>query len=270
MPQPRSMDHGLLVPSSSRMTHGTSDSAFLGEHKQRRRKPAPLTTPQTPAHEVLHTTVGDFPLDEYRLGMAGRVWSILHTGAILTLADEQRFFRELRDRLPYGVALWPAAIALAHEIASRPDAFRGARVLELGAGTGLPGIVAASLGAHVVQTDRHELAMSVCMRNSARNGVDTIQHCIADWTTWTDDGTYDWIVGSDILYGEALHPHLSHIFTRNLARGGRVLIADPYRDVSIRFLESLEARGWEVSFTKWQIGEEDALRSIGVFELATP
>jgi predicted nicotinamide N-methyase len=43
-------------------------------------------------------------------------------------------------RLPYGIARWPAAIALAHEIAARP--LRGLRMLELGAGTGLPGNLA--------------------------------------------------------------------------------------------------------------------------------
>src|SRR5690242_4716588 len=132
--------------------------------------------------QLLHTTTGEFPLHEYRLRLAGREWSILHTGAILTLEDEARFFRELRDRLPYGVALWPAAIALAHGVAARPDSFRGRRVLELGAGTGLPGIVAASLGARVVQTDRHAVPMAVCRRNGDRNGLRAIEYRLADWT----------------------------------------------------------------------------------------
>ena len=109
--------------------------------------------------QLLRTTAGDFDLQEYRLRLAGREWAIAHTGAMLTHHDEQKFFKELRDTLPYGVALWPSSIALAHEVASRAEEMRGARVLELGAGTGLPGIVAASLGARVVQTDRDALAM---------------------------------------------------------------------------------------------------------------
>ena len=219
---------------------------------------------------LLHTSVGEFPLQEYRLRAGGREWSILHTGALLTLDDEAHFFRELMQRLPYGVALWPAAIALAHDVASRPDAFHGRRVLELGAGTGLPGIVAAALGAQVVQTDRHALALSVCQRNSARNGVQTIQHRLADWTTWTDAERYDWIIGSDILYVEALHPHLRRIFKSNLAPGGRVLLADPFRAVSLRLLEAMEVDGWRIAVSKWSIGEDSAPRAIGLFELAPP
>lgn len=218
----------------------------------------------------LHTTTGEFPLDEYRLHAGGRAWSILHTGAVLTVADELHFFRELRDRLPYGVALWPAAIALAHDVASRADAFRGRQVLELGAGTGLPGIVAASLGAHVVQSDRHELALSICKRNGARNDVPALAYRLADWTAWDDNARYDWIIGSDILYGEVMHPHLRRIFESNLAPGGRILLADPFRDVSLRLLEALEADGWTISVSTWSVGEADAPRMIGLFELAPP
>ncbi len=188
----------------------------------------------------------------------------------MTLDDELRFFRELRDRLPYGVALWPAAIALAHEVASRAEAFSGARVLELGAGTGLPGIVAASLGARVVQSDRHELAMSVCKRNGMRNGIHTIEYRVADWTTWNDTGSYDWILGSDILYGETLHPHLRRILESNLASGGRVLLSDPFRAVSLGLLEALEASGWTISLSKWSVGADETPRSIGLFEMASP
>lgn len=227
--------------------------------------PAPDEQPH-----LLQTTTGDFPLDEYRLQQAGRTWSILHTSAILTYADEEQFFREMMDRLPYGVALWPAAIALAHELADREAAIRGRSVLELGSGTGLPGIVAASLGGEVVQTDRHELAMYVCKRNGARNGVETITYRVADWTAWTDTGRYDWIIGSDILYNAALHPHLRQIFERNLTPSGRVLIADPFRDVSLGLLEELEASGWRVSLSKWSVGAERAPRSIGLYELAPP
>lgn len=219
---------------------------------------------------VLRTSTGEFPLDEYRLGLAGREWTVLHTGAVLTHEDETRFLADLTELLPYGVALWSAAIALAHEVASRAAEFRGRSVLELGAGTGLPGIVAASLGAAVVQTDRHAVPMAVCRRNAERNDVPGIEHRIADWTAWDDPGRYDWIIGSDVLYGEAFHPHLRRILVEALAPGGRILLADPFRAPSLRFIESLEGEGWTMSISKWTVGAEDARRAVGAFELQPP
>jgi predicted nicotinamide N-methyase len=228
-----------------------------------------MSASTTPAR-VLDTSAGEFALQEYRLHQGGREWSILHTGAVLTGEDESRVIGERVDRLPYGVALWPSAIALAHEVATRAGSFRNRRVLELGAGTGLPGIVAASLGGRVVQTDRDELAMLLCRRNGERSGAAAIEYHLADWTSWNDAGQYDWILGADILYGEVLHPDLRRIFATNLDREGRVLLSDPFRGASLRLLEALERDGWGVSLTKWDVGEETAPRPVGVFELAPP
>jgi predicted nicotinamide N-methyase len=214
--------------------------------------------------EVLSTTIGDLHLEEVQLEVDGRSWSILHTGAILSRDDEETFLRgEQQSRRPYGIVLWPAAIALAHDLAGRSLA--GTRVLELGAGTGLPGIVAASLGARVRQTDRQELVLHLSRMNAQRNGVTTIAHTLADWTGWTDADRYDLIIGSDILYAKELHPHVRRILEDNLAPGGRVLIADPYRATSLALLEEMERDGWTATLAKWTVGTPP--RPVGVFEL---
>jgi predicted nicotinamide N-methyase len=214
--------------------------------------------------QILSTTGGDLPLEEYRLALGGRVWTILHTGAILSHDDEERFLRGDEPRLPYGIALWPAAIALAHDIAAR--SVQGVRLLELGAGTGLPGIVAATLGAIVVQTDRNAAALVVCQRNAERNGV-MLEQRAADWTAWREADTYDYIIGADILYAESVHPQLRRIFDTNLAPGGQVILSDPFRPASFELLDAMAADGWNVVVNKWTVGVVPPPRPIGVFEL---
>lgn len=229
--------------------------------------------PRPDAATALRTTAGDFDLHEYRLRAGDHEWGILHTGAVLSHTDEQRFLGDYATttaKRPYGVMLWPSAIALAHELLERGESLEGRRVLELGAGTGLPGIVAASLGAHVVQSDRQLLALTVCRRNAARNGARGIEHRLADWAEWDDDERYDVVLGADVLYAASMHDRLAAIFERNLAPGGRVLLADPFRAVGLAFLEDLEERGWRVGMSRWTIGEGDDARAVGVFELARP
>lgn len=228
------------------------------------------TTSDAAGPDRLSTTAGEFDLQEYRLRVGSREWGILHTDALITWVDEQIFLGEQRDRIPYGAALWPSSIALAHEIAGRGDELCGKRILELGAGTGLPGIVAASFGARVTQSDKHDVAMHVCKRNGERNRVATIEYRGADWVAWDDATCYDWIIGADILYAEGMHEHLRLIFEHNLVEGGRLLIADPCRQRSLLLLESLEVAGWGVGMSKWTIGEGEFARRIGVFELAPP
>lgn len=211
---------------------------------------------------TVSTTHGELPLEEVELELAGRTWSILHAGAVISRTQENQFLRgEVDVRLPYGSVLWPSALALAHELASRD--LRGMRVLELGAGTGLPGIIAAARGAHVVQTDIQSLALHLARRNAERNHV-AIEHRTADWTAWTDDTRYDLVIGADILYAPDLHAPLRAIFERNAVE---ILLGDPYRAHALTLLERLEHDGWQVSLTKWTIGITPPPRPVGVFSL---
>lgn len=225
-----------------------------------------------PLHpKEIRTPGGTFPLHEFHLATAGREWTFLHGGVILTRKDEDEYLHGQSKYIPYGLALWPSSIALAYEIAARnPASFAGKRILELGAGTGLPGIVAATLGADVTQSDRQDVALMLCKANGRRNNVEpSVTYTIVDWTAFPDDGQrYDYILGSDILYGESLHPHITDIFQSRLTPAGRILLSDPFRASSMRFLEARQEEGWTVTASRWNLGDDTDPRTIGVFELA--
>ncbi|CAM9543907.1 unnamed protein product [Ectocarpus sp. 12 AP-2014] len=56
----------------------------------------------------------------------------------------------------FGLFTWPSGVVLACLVWARRQEFDGASVVEIGAGTALPGLLAAKLGASVVLTDREE------------------------------------------------------------------------------------------------------------------
>lgn len=215
---------------------------------------------------LLRTSIGDFALHEYRLTLGERSWSFLHTGGVYTAEQEQAYLAREGARLPYGAMLWPASIALAHDVLGRADELPNKRVLELGAGTGMPGIVAASLGASVLQIDRSEVALHVCTMNRDRNHTANVEVRDAEWESFHSDEPFDLILGSDVLYVTPMHDRLRAICDAYLAPSGRVLFADPLRTESLPMLEAMEASGWRVSLAKWSIEVATGTRSIAVYE----
>ena len=213
-----------------------------------------------------------YPLNPYRLTLAGRDWTVLNAKQVFTRAEEADYFARVKTTLPYGVALWPSCLSLAHELAARADALPGRSVLELGAGVGFPGLVARHLGADVVQTDVEPMALGVCSLNAQVNGIAGVTCRLGDWADWDDPAVYDYVIGSDVLYAVPLHKHLLQLFRTNLAPGGHVLIADPGRIGNTEFFETLIGEGWDVGTSYWRMDlpDDPAPYTVCVYDMQPP
>ena len=173
-------------------------------------------------------------LVEEVVGIGGRDLCLLRPRKPEVLLSEEAF--EDDEFMPYWAELWPSALALARALAMR--ALRGARVLELGCGLGLPSLAAAAAGGRVVATDWAEDSIAATLRNAARNGLEIE----AFRCSWTEPGPllerapWDLVVASDVLYeprnGEALLPLLPRLIDDR----GEIWLADPGRTTATPFL----------------------------------
>jgi len=172
-------------------------------------------------------------LVEEVVGIGGRDLCLLRPRDAESLLSEEAFEHE--EFLPYWAELWPSATALARAVGVR--SLRGARVLELGCGLGLPSLAAAVAGGRVVATDWAPDAIAMLARNAGRNRL-AIEGLVVSWTepdALLARAPWDLVLASDVLYearnGEALLALLPQL-------GRDIWLADPGRKAAERFLEA--------------------------------
>jgi predicted nicotinamide N-methyase len=192
--------------------------------------------------QALATVQAQTRLRTLPIQVGERTWQITAATDPSALSD----VTEHLEHFPHGLLLWEAAIGLARWLPRLRVQLQGKRVLELGAGVGLPGLVARSLRAQVWQTDHLAETLALAAANARQNEVTGIHYFLADWREWNHGARYDLIVGADILYARLRHFYLERIFHKNLAPGGRLLLSDPGRAQALDFVVDLEAHGWAV------------------------
>ncbi|HEY5058604.1 MAG TPA: 50S ribosomal protein L11 methyltransferase [Gaiellaceae bacterium] len=172
--------------------------------------------------------------------LAGREVSLLRPASADALIDEDAFDED--EFLPYWAELWPSGPALARAVAGLATA--GARVLELGAGLGLPSLAAALLGADVLATDWAAEAVDLLRRNAERNEIVLRAACVR-WdkpALLLREAPWQLVLGADLLYERRNGDLLLELLPR---LGTDVLLADPGRPFAQGFLERAAER-WHV------------------------
>jgi predicted nicotinamide N-methyase len=168
--------------------------------------------------------------------LAGTALTLERPPSADDLIDEAAF--EEDEYLPYWAELWPSGIALARVVESLE--LRGRRVLELGAGLGLPSLAAALGGADVLATDWAGEAVALLRANAARNGV----RLRVEQARWDEpavllrEAPWDLVLGADLLYEARNAEQLRELLPR---LGGETLLAEPGRPFAKSFLAHFDA-----------------------------
>ena len=141
--------------------------------------------------------------------------------------------------IPYWAKLWPSALALGSYIAGHPQLIVGKKVLELAAGLGLPGIVAAHLASEVVISDYAPEAVVTIRSSVELNGLGNVQCQVIDWNSLPPDLESEVILLSDINYDPAAFEVLYDVLQDFLAKGSTLILATPQRLMAKPFIERL-------------------------------
>ena len=173
--------------------------------------------------------------------VAGRRLKLLRPPQADELIDEAAFGED--EFLPYWAELWPSGLALAEAVDELE--LRGLRVLELGAGLGLPSLAAALGGADVLASDWAADAVELLELNAERNGI-VLRAARVRWDEpepLLAEAPWGLVLGADLLYERRNADLLLELLPR---LGPDALLADPGRPFEQGFLERAAER-WEVA-----------------------
>jgi len=152
----------------------------------------------------------------------------------------------IRSRLSHsatGARIWPASVVLAHWLCSRADVFKsGDSVLELGAGTAFPSIVALLLGLckqvcisdcddRVLVNSKHCVEHNAMLWKDSAAAISfecidvedetTYSHLASSYTHVNHGSGFDVVMAVDMFYGNSMAAHVLHSLPSLMAPHGR-------------------------------------------------
>ena len=142
-------------------------------------------------------------------------------------------------QFPLWAKVWDASLILADELASLPVR-PGATYVEIGCGLGLVGIVAASFGHEVTMTEYDPHALAFARANALLNGLAGLRVTPLDWNQPVLNETFDFVIGSEIVYHERDFNPLRGLFDRLLKPGGEIMLCAELRKTNMAFLSLLQ------------------------------
>ncbi len=167
---------------------------------------------------------------------------------------------------PFWVKLWESSMVLAAFVATltpRP----GETLLELGAGLGAPGLVAARRGFTVTLSDYEDIVLDFERVNAAANNLDNVAFQRLDWKNPPALQQYDTIIGAEILFREEFFAPLLRLFDALLAPNGTIYLAHDIRRKSLpAFLRQAEER-FEIEFSTRKMRSDEETLTVVVNRL---
>ncbi|MDV3350845.1 methyltransferase domain-containing protein [Leptothoe sp. LEGE 181152] len=201
----------------------------------------------------LHTTPDDVLLDTVEQQVLipledGRIqqFRLVLPTSIDALLDHPATYKAFAqdEYMPYWAELWPSALMLGQALGQHVWP-ADTRVLEVGCGLGLSGLVALALGMEVIFTDYDVAALDFAARNARLNGFEQFHTMPLDWRCPPEGLRVPLMLAADVIYEVRNISPLIRLMKVVLEPGGECWLSDPDRPHKEEFQSALMSNGFE-------------------------
>ncbi len=180
-----------------------------------------LEVPQE-AMPIVKRLMAKYQLDFECVNVLGRTFYFLHVSDLTPLLTGD-VFKNAPD-FPFWVKIWEASLVLAEFVAKMPpDPTK--RLLEVGAGLAVPGMVASSFGHDVTVTDYEDEILDFARASAIINNCPDLKCSPLDWFEPSDLGKFDIILASEVLFHKRFFQPLLDVLNEYLAPGGVIYMS---------------------------------------------
>lgn len=164
------------------------------------------------------------------------------------------------SEFPFWIKLWEASIVLANVVTSL-EPKHNQSLLELGAGLGAPGLLAAAHGFKVTLSDFEPHILDFQRVSAAKSGLKGVDHKLIDWTKPPNLPQFETIIGAEIIFRDDLFKPLLNVFKQYLAPNGVIYLAHDQRRKSLYKFMDLAADEFKIMAKKVPVtsGEKEQI-----------
>lgn len=141
---------------------------------------------------------------------------------------------------PFWAKIWASSRAMTLFLEEEPIWINSKRVLELGAGIGLPSFKLAHHAMEMTISDHDAEAVELLVKNIEFLGLKHVKARCLDWNNFPEDITADTLLLSDINYDPSQFKPLLNLILKFIDAGSFVIIATPERITASPFAMELE------------------------------
>ncbi len=155
------------------------------------------------------------------------------------LIYKTKLLEQIETPFPFWAKIWPAAKAMTSFLQKEPRWITNKRVLEIGAGIGLPSFTIADKTLSIIISDYSPDAVSLIQNNINYLKIKNASALCIDWNHFPWNINAETILLSDINYDPSQFEALNSMILHFLNQGSTLIISTPQRITATPFMHFL-------------------------------